>query len=128
MILTDCSVLVAYQRGRDAKLNALVPTLQVVVCGATVSEALGGSRTPAEWAGTVAVHGRFQTIPTPEPIWLLHAEHLAALRRAGLAVPYPDVLVATVGIHHNIDVWARDHHFPMMQAVLPALRLFAEPP
>ena len=71
---------------------------------------------------------RFQRVPTPEPVWLLLADHLAMLRRAGLAVPYPDVLLATVGVHHDIEVWARDHHFPMMRTVIPALRLFAEPP
>ena len=128
MILTDASVVIGYQRKKDTKLVRLVPTLPVFICGPTVSEVLGGVRTAAEYADAQAALTRFAHLATPEPVWLLLADHLATLRRAGLAVPYPDVLLATAGIHHDIEVWARDHHFPMMQAAIPALRLFAEPP
>ena len=39
-----------------------------------------------------------------------------------------NVLLATVGIHHSLEVWARDQHFPLMQKHLPSLKLFQEPP
>ncbi len=128
MILLDASVLFDFQRGKDAKLTALVPTLPCCVCGATRSEALKGANDPARRAGTLQLLGTFPAIRTPEAVWDELGDHLAALRRAGLVIPYADVLVATVGIHHGIEVWARDHHFPMMLPVLPGLRLFAEPP
>ena len=40
MTLMDASVVITYERGKDAKLNVLVVTLPTVVCGVTVSEAL----------------------------------------------------------------------------------------
>jgi predicted nucleic acid-binding protein len=43
-------------------------------------------------------------------------------------VPFPDAVIATLGIESDIEVWARDHHFPTMQKVLTKLRLFQEPP
>ena len=46
----------------------------------------------------------------------------------GITVPFPDALIATLGIENDIEVWARDPHFPMMQKVLPQLQLFQEPP
>lgn len=128
MILLDASVLFAYTRGRDAKLNALMPTLVVGLCGMTRAEALRGVRSATDRANEIAKMSTFRVLPTAEAVWDELGDNLAALGAAGVAVPLPDVIVATVGIHHNVEVWARDHHFPMMQAVLPALRLFAEPP
>ena len=40
----------------------------------------------------------------------------------------PDAVIATVGLANDIEVWARDPHFPMMQLILPALKLYQEPP
>jgi len=39
-------------------------------------------------------------------------------------------LVATLAQHSAaiIELWARDQHFPLIQTVLPSLRLFQEPP
>ncbi len=128
MILLDSSVLFDYFRGKDAKLNALIPTLSCALCGAVRAEALKGCRTPAERTKTVNGMNTFGRLTTPEVVWDELGDNLAALRVAGLAVPFPDVLVATVGVRHGVEVWARDRHFPMMQTVLPALRLFAEPP
>lgn len=37
-------------------------------------------------------------------------------------------VIATLGIANSVEVWARDPHFPVIQNILPALRLFQEPP
>jgi predicted nucleic acid-binding protein len=58
----------------------------------------------------------------------LVGDHLAELRRNGLTVPVPDAVIATLGMHLDIEVWSRDPHFPSMQRILPALKLFQEPP
>jgi hypothetical protein len=39
-----------------------------------------------------------------------------------------DAVIATLGIENDVEVWARDPHFPMMQQNLPRLKLFQEPP
>lgn len=31
-------------------------------------------------------------------------------------------------VENDIEVWSRDPHFPIMQKILPRLRLFTEPP
>lgn len=64
----------------------------------------------------------------PESCWDLVGENLAALYARGITVPFPDVVIATLGIENDIEVWARDPHFPVMQMVLPRLKLFQEPP
>ena len=127
MILTDTSVLIDYDRG-DPKLARLFPTLPVVHGGPTRAEFLSGARNPADRQRLLVTLAAFPPVPVPEPIWDAVGDDLLVLRRAGVVVPFPDVVVATVGIAHNIEVWARDKHFPLMALHLPALRLFAEPP
>jgi predicted nucleic acid-binding protein len=39
-----------------------------------------------------------------------------------------DVLIAAVALENDAELWTRAHHFPMIQTVLPALKLFQEPP
>ena len=70
----------------------------------------------------------YQHLVFPEPVWDAVGDNLAALRRNGFNFPFPDVAIATLGIHEGIEVWARDRHFVDIQKVLPALRLFQEPP
>ena len=56
----------------------------------------------------------FQFVPMPDALWITAGDHLAALRRNGITVPLADAVVATLGIENDIEVWARDPHFPMM--------------
>ena len=128
MILADAGILIAYDRGKDLRLVTLVDTLPVGVCGTTRAEVVAGARTPTERSDTVLMLDTFLQVATPEAVWDRVGDHLAVLRAAGLKVPFPDAVVATRGLLLNVEVWARDPHFPAMAAHLPGLRLFAEPP
>jgi predicted nucleic acid-binding protein len=128
MILVDTSVVIDYTRGRDPKLQALLLALPVAVCGVTRAEVLCGSRDPTHRRRLLTALTAFQELTIPDTIWDIVGDNLAALRLKGITVPLPDVVIATLGIENDIEVWARDPHFPMMQAVLPRLRLFQEPP
>jgi predicted nucleic acid-binding protein len=70
----------------------------------------------------------FITCPFPDSLWDTVGDNLAALRLNRFTCPFPDVAIATLGIHEDVEVWARDRHFTDMQHVLPALKLFQEPP
>ena len=59
--------------------------------------------------------------------WPNLGRNLAELGAKGITVPFPDALIATLGIENHIEVWARDPHFAVMQKILPALKLFQEP-
>ena len=50
------------------------------------------------------------------------------LRRRGVTVPFQDAFMATLAIANDIELWARDAHYPMIQSILPSLKLFQEPP
>jgi predicted nucleic acid-binding protein len=70
----------------------------------------------------------FAQVAIPDTIWDTVGDALAALRAAGVTVPFPDAVLACVAITYGLELWTRDQHFSLMQAVLPQLRLFQEPP
>jgi predicted nucleic acid-binding protein len=128
MILTDTGILIAFLRTKDAKLGHLLGTRPIAICGAVRSEVLAGVRNPTELQKTLAFLKPFAHVPMPETSWDHVGASLAALYAVGISVPFPDALIATLGIENDIEVWARDPHFVMMQKALPALKLFQEPP
>jgi predicted nucleic acid-binding protein len=128
VILTDTSVVIDFVRGKDAKLAGLISQLPVAVCGIVRAELLCGARDPAHRTSLLTLLATFAQIPTPEAVWDAVGDNLATLRRNGITVPFPDVVIATVGIEYDIEGWTRDPHFPTMQKVLSSLRMFPEPP
>jgi predicted nucleic acid-binding protein len=128
MILTDTSVIIDYLRGQDAKLLALVPSLPLALPGLVRAELLCGANSPKQRTVIEATLNSFIQVPFPEPLWDQVGDLLALLRTTGLTVPFQDVLVATLGVHLDVEVWTRDRHYPDIQKRLRSLRLFQEPP
>lgn len=128
MILVDTSVLIGYARGRDFKLAALVPLLPLAVCGVVRAEMLAGARDLRHRAQLLMLLNSFPPMPIPDSIWDTLGDNLNTLRAGGVTIPFADAIIATVAIVNDIDLWTRDAHFTLVQGVLPALKLFAEPP
>jgi predicted nucleic acid-binding protein len=128
MILVDSGVLIDFLRSKDPKLDKQFRTSAVAVCGVTRAEILAGARGSKDRQRLMRFLARFNQALIPESWWDLVGDNLAALYARGVTVPFPDVVIATVGIANDIEVWARDPHFPMMQKALPALKLFQELP
>jgi predicted nucleic acid-binding protein len=128
MILLDTTLVFAQLRANDLRLLNLFQSHGAAICGITRAEVLHGVRNPADQARFLAMLNGLPRVAIPEPLWDEVGLNLASLRAAGLNLPLSDVVIASVAIHHNVELWARDQHFPMIQSVLPALRLFPEPP
>jgi predicted nucleic acid-binding protein len=128
MILLDASVLIDALRRPDPRLHQLFITYQAAVCGLTRAEVLCGARSVPHFQNLSAALARFPQISIPETTWDNLGQHLNTLRLRGITVPFPDVLLASVAIVNDIELWTHDAQFTLMQTVLPALRLFQEPP
>jgi predicted nucleic acid-binding protein len=128
MILVDTNVVIDAIRTQDPKLIGLFQAHAAAVCGVTRAEVLHGARTPAERQRFVAMLGILGLLPMPDALWDVVGDHLAALRAGGIVVPFQDVVIATVAIAYDIELWTRDQQFAHIQRILPALRLFQEPP
>jgi predicted nucleic acid-binding protein len=128
MILVDAGVLIDFLRTKEAKLGRLFRSEPVAICGVSRAEILAGARNPRDRQRLMQFLGAFQQVATPEPLWDLTGDTLATLYAGGITVPFPDALVATIAIANDFEVWAPDPHFPIMQKILPHLKLFQEPP
>lgn len=128
MIIVDASLVIDYIRGHDPKLQTLLLSLPVAICGVTRAEVLCGSRDPAHRQKLIVALSPFQFVPLPDSLWDTIGDNLATLRLKGITVPLADAVIASLGIENDIEVWARDPHFPLMQRILARLKLFQEPP
>lgn len=128
MILADTSVVVEFLRTGAAKLRHVIAGEPAAVCGVVRAEVLHGARDARHRARLVTALNLFAQLPIPDPFWDVVGDNAAELRRSGVSVPFADVVLATVAIGHGVELWTRDNHFTLIQRVLPALRLFAEPP
>jgi len=128
MILVDTSVLIAQLRTGDPQLLAHFKTHGAVICGVTRAEVLYGVRTPADRARFIAALNALPQVPILDGLWDQAGLNLATLRAAGLPVPLADAVIATLAIDLDIELWARDQHYLLIQKAIPALRLFSEPP
>jgi predicted nucleic acid-binding protein len=128
MILVDASVLIDFLKKPNAKVLQLLQTNQAAVRGITRAEVLHGARDPADRQRLLNQLNVLAQVTIPDSLWDAVGDALAALRAGGVAVPFPDVVVAYVAIEYGIELWTRDQHFSLVQAVLPQLKLFQEPP
>jgi predicted nucleic acid-binding protein len=128
MTLVDTSVMIDALRKPDPKLQNLFNTVQPVICGVVLAEVLHGARDAAHFNRLLAALVSFPKVVMPEPIWETVGQNLWTLRTSGVSVPFQDVVIATVAINNDIELWTRDKQFQLIQTVLPQLKLFQEPP
>jgi predicted nucleic acid-binding protein len=128
MILVDTSVIIFCMRTGDAKVDKLLRTSPVAVCGITHAELLHGVRTPAERKKLFTFLAGIAHVMIPDTIWETVGDNLCILRSKGVTIPFPDAVIATVAILNDIELWTRDTHFGLVKSAIPKLKLFIEPP
>ena len=128
MILVDASVIIEYLQSHDQKLLALMQSNGAAICGVTRAEVLAGSRSPQQRQRLVALLDTLSQIALDETFWDVVGDHLATLRASGITVPFPDAVLSALAVFMDIELWSRDKHFPLIQRVFTALKLFHESP
>lgn len=126
MILLDTTVLLAYLRRPKDGIRKQFRILRAAICGVTRAEILHGARNDEDAERLIKVLNEFWQVPIPSDIWDELGRNLSDLRRHGITVPFQDALIATIAIRNHLELWAHDRHYPLMQAVLPDLKLFQE--
>jgi predicted nucleic acid-binding protein len=119
MILVDAVVVIAYQRTADAKLTALFRSLPVALCGVTRAEILQGARNPTDRQHLLTLLNAFRHVSIPDALWDAVGANLATLRAAGVTVPFPDVVLATVALANDIELWTAISTSPSFRACCP---------
>jgi predicted nucleic acid-binding protein len=127
MILVDTSVIVDFLRSPTTAMLEWLRDNEAAICGVTRAEVLAGVRNQADLRRVSASLDALGQVPVSEAVWQALGRNLFALRAAGTTVPFADALIATVAVENDLSLWARDAHYPRIQAIVTALRLFPEP-
>ena len=128
VILTDTSVVVVYERAPTPRLRRIASDNDAAVCGVAVAEMFAGARTPADEVRCRTALADFRSLSIPEALWETVGRNQARLRANGVTVPLTDTVVASLALTLDVELWAYDAHFTLIQGVFPALKLFQEPP
>lgn len=128
MTLLDASIIIDCLRTKDLQLLAKMKSVGGAVCGVTRAEILSGARGPRDRMRLITILDGFQQVAIPEPMWDEVGAVQSQLRASGVTVPLADAVLTTIALAIGEEVWARDVHFPNIQQVLPALKLYRESP
>ncbi|MCQ2582537.1 MAG: PIN domain-containing protein [Treponema sp.] len=126
MILADTNILIDYYRNQDVAFNKKFDSLEIGICGIVKSELLHGARTDDEADNMIKSFSSFELITIDEYDWEFSGLMLQTIRTQGFSMPVTDVLIAYLGIKYDIPVWTKDHHFKIIQAVYPELKLYEQ--
>ncbi len=126
MILADTNIFIDYFRNQNKSFNKQFDSMEIGICGIVKSELLHGAKTDDEADNMIKTFTSFELITIDEYDWEFSGLMLQTIRSQGFTMPVTDVLIAYLGIKYDIPVWTKDHHFKIIQAVYPELRLYQE--
>jgi predicted nucleic acid-binding protein len=122
--LLDTSVWIAYLRPRgDAAVKASVQKAladaAVYSCEVVRMELLVGSRDEAAFGHLEALLRGLGEVSIDEGCWERGARLGFRLRREGITVPLPDLLIAQTALDAELTLWHADEHFELIRAHSP---------
>lgn len=124
MILVDTNILIEYFRSRDSEIAKKLDSMSVAICGPVKTEILHGARTDEETDRILKAFSVFELFTVDEYDWEFSGIMLQQIRKSGISIPITDALIAYLAIKYDILLWTMDHHFKLIQAVYPELKLY----
>ncbi|MBI4201934.1 MAG: PIN domain-containing protein [Chloroflexi bacterium] len=124
-VLIDSSVWleVLLPRQGDAPLSRRVSRLVAEDLAATMPliklELLRGTRTREEWQSLGRFLASLRQLPLHDATWEEAFDLGFQLRRAGVTVPTPDIVIAALALSEDVVLLHRDRHFDQMAAHVP---------
>jgi predicted nucleic acid-binding protein len=108
-------------------VDAVLDSGEAGICGVTRAEVLHGARGETDMAELLTALDELPQVSVGPNVWDQLGRNLCSLRSRGLAVSFPDALIATVAAAEGMELWTYDAHFDLICSALPALRLFDGP-
>lgn len=123
-VLLDTSVWVRYiRRGGSAVLKEEVQAAleedRVCTCLPIVMELLIGSRNDADFDDLRERLSALHDVALGEEAWIASARVGNQMRRAGVLVPMPDLLIAQAAVSQKLALWHLDDDFDEIARFMP---------
>lgn len=127
MVIVDTSVWIEYfhrpQSAEKHAVDALIDTDRLVLTGIVLAELLQGCRTAKE-ADAILLHLRaLRFLEMTFASWRRTGELSSALRRRGITLPLSDLIIASLALEHDCQLFTLDPHFRK----IPSLKLYPLP-
>jgi predicted nucleic acid-binding protein len=123
VILVDTSVWVRATRQKDgpeaSELDMLLDRDEVATTDVVIAEVLQGTANDGEFQRYSEEMEALHYFPVTRETWLRAAALSAQLRHIGQTTSLADLVIATVALEHDLEVYAVDSDF----ARVPELRL-----
>jgi predicted nucleic acid-binding protein len=122
-IIADTSVWIEFFRDEKSlistHLQGLLRSGRVALTGMVLAEILQGIKGAREAAMVRKSLEPLSFIETSREMWQTAGEMSASLRRKGLTIPLSDILIASVALSKECEVFTTDPHFDS----IPGLKL-----
>ncbi len=122
-IIVDTTVWIEFFRNEKSSisihLQGLLRSGQVALTGMVLAEILQGVKGAREAATVRKSLEHLPFMETDREVWQMAGEMSASLRRRGRTIPLSDILIASVALNKDCEVFTTDPHFEG----IPGLRL-----
>lgn len=123
-VLVDSNVFIKLWKSPSDEIKDKFKDIQAAVCGVIVAELLHGAVSDKNLDYLKNLLGAFKWLSIEESDWNGIGTLLYKLRTKGITVPFPDAVIAYVGVKNDVPVWSNDKHFASIQQVEPKLKLY----
>ena len=119
LILADTSAWIASFQSEGyaslkEKLRSALERNLLAITGIILCELLQGAKNQTEYESLRARLSALPYLPTPEEFWERAGKLSFALRRKGIVVPTPDVVIAQMALDNQCSVLHCDKHFDLI--------------
>ena len=123
MILVDTNIIIDYWNNPDEKLTKVFNEEDIAICGIVEAELLHGARSEKELEDITEAISCFEKLYVGEN-WNRLGRILYRLRKSGVTLPFTDAVISQVAINNDISILTNDHHFKLIQNIIPELKLY----
>lgn len=119
-ILADTSAWIEFFKPQSSvgkKLESLIIQNSVCVCGIVLFELVQGVRSAEEKTKILNALSNLEYAEMTKSLWRKAGELSASLRKKGANLPLSDILIASLAIEHNFQIFTLDKHFEQIPGV-----------
>lgn len=124
MVLVDTNIIIDYWKTPDNKMTDVFEKEDIAICGVVEAELIHGAISENEIGKILNAVSCFENLPFSGD-WIRLGRMLNKLRKSGLTVPFTDAIIAQTAIEYDVSLLTNDHHFMLINSVIPELQLYS---
>jgi len=119
-ILADTCIWIEFFRSHTAIgdiLETFIKENTVWVCGCILFELIQGIKLETEKNKILSALSNLNYIEMSKYLWQRSGELSTLLKKKGLNIPFSDIMIATIAMEHNLQIFTLDKHFDSIPKV-----------